>query len=260
MQKISRTAIGFILILSLVLTAPVFSDGATAATKKPAKVSGVKVKADGDRGIKITWKKAKRAKKYQIAYKEANTAKWFYIKTKKRSYSKFFLKERTVYQVKVRALNGKKKGKWTKTVSKASSASFERQVFSKMNQERAKRGLPAYVWNTYLTESANIRGRDLYTYFSHDRPNGDPVFKLSPLITGENIAMGQTSPAWAVSDWMASTMGHREAILSTSYKTAAVGHYKKGGYHYWVILFSWYDVDESREMIEGPIYSPSDIY
>ena len=99
---------------------------AAAKAKKPAKVSGVKAEAVSSSSVKVTWKKAKNAKKYQI-YVSTNAKKNFKraatVKASARSYTvkkynKKALKANKKYYFKVRAINGKKKGKFSKTVSK----------------------------------------------------------------------------------------------------------------------------------------------
>ena len=118
----------FILALAVVFTysvMPVNQAYAAAKAKKPAKVTGVKAEAVSSSSVKVTWKKAKNAKKYQI-YVSTNAKKNFKraatVKASARSYTvkkynKKALKANKKYYFKVRAINGKKKGKFSKTVS-----------------------------------------------------------------------------------------------------------------------------------------------
>ena len=82
-----------------------------AAAKKPAQVKGLSLKKSGLK-ITVAWKKAKNAKKYQV-YVKKGTAKWKSAKTLKKTAYTFTAKAGTAYQVKVRALNGKKAGKFS---------------------------------------------------------------------------------------------------------------------------------------------------
>lgn len=86
---------------------------ANAASNKPAKVKMLKP-AKTSISITLKWKKAKNAKKYQIyqlksKYKKIKT-------TKKRKFKVKNLTPKTVYKFKVRAINGKKKGKFSKVL------------------------------------------------------------------------------------------------------------------------------------------------
>lgn len=83
----------------------------TAKVRKPAKVTGVKVKKNGKKKIKITWKKVKNVKGYQIQYalnKKFKKAKTVTIK--KASVTKKIikkLKSKKNYYVRVRAYTTK---------------------------------------------------------------------------------------------------------------------------------------------------------
>ncbi len=58
------------------------------------------------------------------------------------------------------------------------------------------------------------------------------------LSVGENLAAGQTSPEAVMDDWMASTEGHRENILSVQWKEAGVAVRCGGEYGIvWVLEF-----------------------
>jgi hypothetical protein len=63
---------------------------------------------------KVTWKKAKNAKKYEVAYKAKGAKKWT---TKKTANLKITLKlkAKKAYQVKVRSINGSAKSAYSKT-------------------------------------------------------------------------------------------------------------------------------------------------
>lgn len=83
--------------------------------KKPKKVKKLSVKNNKKRTVTIKFGKAKYAKKYEIKYatnkkfKKAKTKK-----TKKTKYSLKKLKKKKTYWIKVRGVNGKVKGSWSK--------------------------------------------------------------------------------------------------------------------------------------------------
>ena len=86
-----------------------------AAAKTPAKVAGVKATAKSTTSIKVTWKKAKYAKKYQVYRATSKTGKYKKVKTTAKLYfTNKSLKSGKKYFYKVRAINGTKKGKFSK--------------------------------------------------------------------------------------------------------------------------------------------------
>ena len=119
-KRMMRSAALFLIALAMVLsTAVFFTDDVSAASKKPSKVkvtSMVKL----NQMVTINWKKAKRAKTYQI-YVKAGKSKWKKAATVKangkavQTYKVTRLNWNTTYKVRMRAVNGKKKGKWSTT-------------------------------------------------------------------------------------------------------------------------------------------------
>ncbi len=80
---------------------------------KVGKVTGVKV-TKKSKALKVTWKKASNAKKYQVAYKRyGKKYKWHYKTVSSKTYTIKKLKKNKKYYVKVRAINGSKKGAWS---------------------------------------------------------------------------------------------------------------------------------------------------
>lgn len=89
----------------------------TTSVKKVAQVKGLKAKRLKKRSLKISWNKAKNAKKYQISistnkkFKKAKTSTYTTIK------KVYVLKLKSKkYYIRVRAINGKNSGKWSKTL------------------------------------------------------------------------------------------------------------------------------------------------
>ena len=96
-----------------------------SAASKPGKVKGLCVKQPGTKYVVVQWKSSKKAKKYKVAYK-LNGKAWKY-KTVKRKNAKWnnvkiAVSPGKTYAFKVKAINGKKSSKWTKTIVVRSKA------------------------------------------------------------------------------------------------------------------------------------------
>ena len=121
-----------------------------------------------------------------------------------------------------------------------SSSSFQAEVIRLVNVERTKAGLSKLTEDTSLSKVALVKATDMKTnnYFSHTSPTyGSPFdmmkqFGISYKYAGENIAMGQKTPAAVMEAWMNSE-GHRANILSANFTHIGVG-YDSG---YWVQQF-----------------------
>ncbi len=118
-------------LLLAVITALVLSTGFVAvaapahAAPKPAKVKGVKLKkpqVDGTTAsFKVKWKRAARATSYKVKWSAPGRASK-HDRTSKTSMTISGLAQATNYCVKVRAFNGKRKGKWSKSVCRTTAA------------------------------------------------------------------------------------------------------------------------------------------
>jgi uncharacterized protein YkwD len=96
-----------------------------------------------------------------------------------------------------------------------------RDLFARVNDERAERGLPAYVWHDGLAELARGWSEEMIaTGYRHS----DDGFRQHPdfIGSGENIAMGYDGSTDVHLAWMESD-SHREAILSTEFVAIGVG-------------------------------------
>lgn len=140
------------------------------------------------------------------------------------------------------------------------NADYEQAVVELVNAERWNNGnLPPLKRIDSLTNSARYHATDMGedNYFSHDsydRVNGnltkvcgtwDRVLNYYGndwRSLAENIAAGQSSPESVIADWMASTEGHKENILSTSNWEIGIGYFEGAGtyYRYWVQDFGRY--------------------
>lgn len=123
--------------------------------------------------------------------------------------------------------------------------STEFAVLDLMNAERAKAGRPALKASTTLARAAAWKSEDPSArppQFSHTDSLGrshrarmqDCDYGWG---AGENIAIGYPTPAAVVDAWMNSPLGHREAILSSSFVVAGVGYYNGA----WTVNFGMYD-------------------
>lgn len=121
----------------------------------------------------------------------------------------------------------------------------EAEVLRLVNIERSKSGLRPLTMNWELSRIARYKSQDMINknYFSHISPTyGSPFnmmenFGLKFSAAGENIAMGQKTPAEVVTAWMNSP-GHRANILNTSYTQLGVGLAKSSsGVCYWTQMF-----------------------
>lgn len=131
--------------------------------------------------------------------------------------------------------------------SPAGNGSFESQVISLINQERAKVDLGALSANGSLTSAARRHSEDMACndFFSHTSPTtGSPFDRIlaagySYSAAAENIGAGYGSPAAVVDAWMKSS-GHKANILGENYVHVGLGYaYWSGSTygHYWTATF-----------------------
>lgn len=121
-----------------------------------------------------------------------------------------------------------------------------KQLFDQANNERKAAGLTPYKQSDELNKAAQIRAKELPAKFSHTRPNGSRCFTVLDELginywaVSENIAGGQSSAKEANDDFMRSTQGHREAIMSTDYTHMGTACYYDSGSrtYYWVQIFA----------------------
>ena len=112
------------------------------------------------------------------------------------------------------------------------------RVLELVNVERTKRGIAPLQMDSVLLDAAMQRGIELSVKYSHTRPNGTDGADIVAWrrIVGENIAAGQIDAEEVVADWMDSP-GHRNNILSESFRSVGMGMFESGGVAYWVQLF-----------------------
>lgn len=121
----------------------------------------------------------------------------------------------------------------------------ETAIFNKVNEERAKAGVPTLTYNNTMQKYARIKSQDMgdNNYFSHEDLNGNLITTqmkndgVSYSAWGENIAyIGGSVDATTLANqfmtnWM-NSQGHRENILSTNFSSIGVGVYKVGNKYY----------------------------
>lgn len=132
-----------------------------AKTKKPAKVTGVKVVAKTTSSVTLKWKKAKRTKKYQVfmkkgsKFKKIKTTKNIKVVVKK-------LKAGTVYKFKVRGINGKKKGKYSKIIGvKTNKKSKGGKISSGGDSSSAPANVPQIAKNLNVAPGGMVEKNEL---------------------------------------------------------------------------------------------------
>ena len=141
----------------------------------------------------------------------------------------------------------------TPIVTGSEEYGFASQVLARVNAERAKAGLPALRMDTELQKAAMQRSAEIKVSFSHTRPDGTQCFTASSKAYGENIAAGTGGfgPAQVMQGWMNST-GHRENILTSSYRSIGIGCVVSDGATYWTQLFGM-DAGDGRTAGSGSV-------
>jgi uncharacterized protein YkwD len=91
---------------------------------------------------------------------------------------------------------------------------------------------PALKMDPILRCSARLHSLDMFErgYFAHESPDGiDPTARMAAagfkaMMSGENIAMGQTSPAMVMKSWMDSD-GHCSNIMQPKFELIGIGYH-----------------------------------
>ena len=211
--------------------------------------------------VKVSWNKVSGASGYRVYKSISKDGKYEAIKTitsgKTISYTDKDVKAGKTYYYKVIAyknVDGKKvygsyssikSVKINNTTSSDSFLNFQKEVVRLVKVERAKVGLKELSFNIQLCDVATLKSQDMIdkNYFDHTSPTyGSPFdmmkkFNISYKAAGENIAMGQRTPAEVVEAWM-NSKGHRENILNSKFTDLGVGIAKKSdGTLYWTQMF-----------------------
>jgi uncharacterized protein YkwD len=117
----------------------------------------------------------------------------------------------------------------TVQISSDQAASYEAEMVTLTNDQRAAHGCPALRDDSRLRTAAIGHSVDMRArgYFAHNTPDGvTPWTRIEAQgysdPSAENIAMGQQTPQSVVDAWMNSP-GHRANILNCSSKAIGVG-------------------------------------
>lgn len=130
------------------------------------------------------------------------------------------------------------------TTTPGTSTQIEEEVIALVNEERARRGLPALTYNSALANVARTKSEDMAenNYFSHTSPTyGTPfemleTFNIPFTAAGENIARGQTTAQEVMNAWMNSS-GHAANILNSAFTEIGVGYVYNNGVPVWTQMF-----------------------
>ncbi|MGX1885909.1 sigma-70 family RNA polymerase sigma factor [Streptomyces sp. NPDC055287] len=125
-----------------------------------------------------------------------------------------------------------------------SSSPFAQQVTDLVNAERADNGCGPVRQNSRLDTAAQRHSADMAArdFFDHTNPDGaGPGERVTAAgyawsTYGENIALGQRTPAQVMESWMNSS-GHRANILNCSFKEIGVGIHDASGGPWWTQVF-----------------------
>jgi uncharacterized protein YkwD len=117
---------------------------------------------------------------------------------------------------------------WTDAMS---SDFLARDIYVRVNDERAARGLAPLVWDEDLAELAR---RWSETMIATSYEHSSPEFRAHPAYSGsgENIYMGPRSADEGHVGWMRSD-GHRDNILHPGYTAIGIGVVCRNDGHMW---------------------------
>ena len=128
--------------------------------------------------------------------------------------------------------------------SNISVSAYAQEVLKLVNEKRSANGLSPLSFDTKVQKAADTRAEEIKKSFSHTRPDGKSFSTALSDVgavfsgAGENIAIGQKTPAEVVSAWMNSS-GHRANILNSKYKYIGIGCVKSGSGYAWTQLFTY---------------------
>lgn len=123
----------------------------------------------------------------------------------------------------------------TRTVASQGSAKAEAAVRCLVNQRRTAAGLKPLAFSAKAAKAAQGHTDDMVRrrYFDHVSPGGSSVADrvnhtgMKWRSVGENIAVGQRTPASVMKSWMNSA-GHRANIMNADFTVLGVGAAKEG--------------------------------
>jgi len=128
--------------------------------------------------ITVKWGKIKNATKYQVYRKTGNGSWKRIVTTKALSYIDKTVTEEKTYSYKVRAIKDSKGKRYyggysvAKKIKAKSSAVLCKNFLKLFNEYRKENGLDECYWDTDLESGVLIRAKEIYTNYSHQRPDG----------------------------------------------------------------------------------------
>lgn len=128
-------------------------------------------------------------------------------------------------------------------------------TFDAINDLREQNGLDRFAYSLQVQEWADIRSKELVgayddkLYDAHMRPDGSVFATVGKGCNTENALLGlaTTNAQENLNKWYASP-GHRENMLNTRSKTAAVSIYVRGQKVYAIQLFNILTVEELNNL------------
>ena len=128
-------------------------------------------------------------------------------------------------------------------------------TFDAINDLREENSLPRLAYSLQVQEWADIRSKELVgayrdnLYEAHYRPDGTPFVTVGKGCNTENALLGlvTTDAQENLNKWYGS-LGHRENMLNTRSKTAAVSTYVQGEKVYALQLFNKLTVEELNNL------------
>lgn len=112
------------------------------------------------------------------------------------------------------------------------------EMMTYINQARTEAGVGQLILDQELTDVAMQRAAEIAYLFAHTRPNRTTCYTAcsSGRMYGENIAAGNPTAYYTHLQWMNSP-GHKQNLLTSSYRSIGLGHFYHDGTHYWVQVF-----------------------
>lgn len=277
-----------ILLLAVMMVSTTANNGVYGATVKSIKkkeatgtykgwVSADKVsKIKYKKGLTISWKKVKKAKKYQVeVYRYSPVRKkWVRIKKKTVKKPKYLLtdiEKGVKYKLRIRSYKNNSYSKWSKMFTVKPKKDYNavktdkyhnvidvpkldrfaaEEAFILQNKLRKEAGVAEIQWDENLYKICEIRAKELAEDYSHDRTTMCNYFgdEYGGLKYGkENIASGYETPKKAMNGWKNSS-GHYNALKDEKWKTGAIAAFCDENLHwYWAAIFK---EETSEELME----------
>ncbi len=200
----------------------------SAASKTPAKVTITAAKSVDYNAVKITWKKAKNAKQYQVYRATSKNGKYTKVKTTKSAYwTNTKLTTGKKYYYKVRAVNGKKTGKFSAvksaapTLKKPTNLKVAKQSYtsSKVTWSKVNGAKKYQIYRSTTNKSGSFRLIKTTSERTFENKNLTPGKKYYYKVRAYRIVNGkkQYSPYSAVKSI---TMPTKEAATKFTYTVA----------------------------------------